>query len=122
MSERKEAGIPEGGDAVMAALKYLPRNAQHQVSRMIASPKTFNLTVSNIPGPRQPMYMKGCELEAAYPVVPIADKHAVSIGMTTIRDLACFGLYAASEILPDSDSLAEAMDASIDELLEQVTT
>jgi diacylglycerol O-acyltransferase / wax synthase len=122
MSERKEAGIPEGGDAVMAALKYLPRNAQHQVSRMIASPKTFNLTVSNIPGPREPMYMLGCELEAAYPVVPIADKHAVSIGMTTIRDQACFGLYAASEMLPDSDSLAEAMDASIDELLQQVTT
>jgi diacylglycerol O-acyltransferase / wax synthase len=122
MTERKEAGIPEGGDAVMAALKYLPRNAQHQVSRMIASPKTFNLTVSNIPGPREPMYMLGCELEAAYPVVPIADKHAVSIGMTTIRDQACFGLYAASEMLPDSDSLAGAMDASIDELLEQVTT
>jgi diacylglycerol O-acyltransferase len=122
MSERKEAGIPEGGDEVMAALKYLPRPAQHIISRRIASPTTFNLTVSNIPGPRQPMYMLGCELEAAYPVVPIADKHAVSIGMTTIRDQCCFGLYAASEILPDSDSLAQAMDASIDELLEHVTT
>jgi diacylglycerol O-acyltransferase / wax synthase len=122
MSERKESGIPEGGDTAMAAVKYLPRMAQHAVSRRIASPKTFNLTVSNIPGPRQPMYMRGCELEAAYPVVPIADEHAVSIGMTTIRDLACFGLYAAREMLPDSDSLADAMDASIDELLEHVTT
>jgi hypothetical protein len=68
------------------------------------------------------MYMLGCELEAAYPVVPIADKHAVSIGMTTIRDQACFGLYAASEMLPDSDELAAAMDASIEELLGHVTT
>jgi WS/DGAT/MGAT family acyltransferase len=122
MSERKEAGLPEGGDEVMTAVKYLPRPAQHAITRMIASPKTFNLTVSNIPGPRQPMYMLGCEMEAAYPVVPIADKHAVSIGMTTIRDEACFGLYAASEMLPDSDELAAAMDASIDELLEHVTT
>jgi diacylglycerol O-acyltransferase / wax synthase len=122
MTERKEAGIPEGGDTAMTAVKYLPRPAQHVITRMIASPKTFNLTVSNIPGPPQPMYMLGCELEAAYPVVPIADKHAVSIGMTTIRDQACFGLYAASEMLPDSDELAAAMDASIDELLEQVTT
>jgi hypothetical protein len=64
------------------------------------------------------MYMLGCELEGAYPVVPIADQHAVSVGMTTIRDQACFGLYAASESLPDSDRLAEAVDASIDELLE----
>jgi diacylglycerol O-acyltransferase len=122
MGERKDAGIPEGGDEVMAAVKYLPRPAQHAITRRIASPKTFNLTVSNIPGPREPMYMLGCELEEAYPVVPIADKHAVSIGMTTIRDQACFGIYAASEMLPDSDRLADAMDASIDELLGHVTT
>jgi diacylglycerol O-acyltransferase / wax synthase len=122
MTERKEAGIPEGGDEVMAAVKYLPRPAQHVITRRIASPKTFNLTVSNIPGPRETMYMLGCEMEAAYPVVPIADEHAVSIGMTTIQDLCCFGLYAASDMLPDSDQLAEAMDGSIDELLEQVTT
>jgi diacylglycerol O-acyltransferase len=121
MTDRKEAGIPEGGDVAMAAVKYLPRMAQHALTRRIASPRTFNLTVSNIPGPREPMYMLGCELEAAYPVVPIADKHALSIGMTTIRDQACFGLYAASETLPDSDDLAAAVDASIDELLEQVT-
>jgi diacylglycerol O-acyltransferase len=121
MSERKESGLPEGGDTVMAMLKYMPRTAQHAVSRMIASPRTFNLTVSNIPGPREPMYMHGCELEAAYPVVPIADKHALSVGMTTIRDDCCFGLYAASEILPDSDELAADVNASIDELLEQAT-
>jgi diacylglycerol O-acyltransferase / wax synthase len=121
MRERKESGLPEGGDTVMAMLKYMPRNAQHAVSRMIASPKTFNLTVSNIPGPREPMYMLGCELEAAYPVVPIADKHAVSIGMTTVRDDCCFGLYAASEPLPDSDELAEAVEGSIDELLAHAT-
>jgi diacylglycerol O-acyltransferase / wax synthase len=122
MTERKEAGIPEGGDAAMAAVKYLPRPAQHVITRRIASPRTFNLTVSNIPGPRVPMYMLGGKLEVAYPVVPIADEHAVSIGMTTVRDRACFGLYAASEMLPDSDELAAAMDSSIDELLEQVTT
>jgi diacylglycerol O-acyltransferase len=118
MSERKEAHLPEGGDTAMAAIRYLPRPAQHAISRRIASPRTYNLTVSNIPGPREPMYMRGCELEAAYPVVPIAAEHAVSIGMTTVRDDACFGLYAASEALPDSDRLAEAVNDSIDELLE----
>jgi hypothetical protein len=65
------------------------------------------------------MYMLGCELEEAYPVVPIADEHALSIGMTTVRDNAFFGLYADCEALPDADRLAEEIDASIDELLER---
>jgi diacylglycerol O-acyltransferase / wax synthase len=119
MSERKDAGEPEGADAVMGALTYLPRILRHAVSRRIAGPRTFNLTVSNIPGPREPMYMRGCELDCAYPVVPISDEHALSIGMTTIRDRACFGLYAARDQLPDSDRLAEAIDAEIEELLER---
>jgi len=82
-----------------------------------ASPRSFNLTVSNIPGPRQRMYLLGCEMEVAYPVVPIADDHAVSIGMTSVGDKACFGLYAARDRLPDADRLADAIDSSIDELL-----
>jgi diacylglycerol O-acyltransferase len=119
MSRRKEAGDPAAADTALEAVKYLPRPARHALSKVIASPRTFNLTVSNIPGPREPMYMCGCELEAAYPVVPIADRHAVSIGMTSVRDRACFGVYVAKECLPDADRLAAAIDASIDELLEQ---
>jgi diacylglycerol O-acyltransferase len=121
MGERKEAGDPDGADAALAAVRYLPRAVQHVLSRKIASPRTFNLTVSNIPGLREPMYMRGCELEAAYPVVPIAEDHAVSVGMTTVRDKACFGLYAAQDSLPDADGLAEAMEGSIDELLDRAT-
>jgi diacylglycerol O-acyltransferase len=118
MTRRKEADLPAAADTALEAIKYLPRPARHILSRRIASPSTFNLTVSNIPGPREPMYMRGCELECAYPVVPIADEFAVSIGMTSVRDTACFGIYAASACLPDADRLAESIDASIDELKE----
>jgi diacylglycerol O-acyltransferase len=117
MSERKETGDPEGADTALQAVSFVPRTLQHAVSRLIASPRTFNLTVSNIPGLREPMYMLGCELEEAYPVVPIADEHALSIGMTTVQDRACFGFYADREALPDADRLAGAIDASVDELL-----
>jgi diacylglycerol O-acyltransferase / wax synthase len=95
-----------------------PSPVQRLVSKLIASPRTFNLTASNIPGPREALYMRGCRLAEAYPVVPIADRHALSIGVTTIGEGAFFGLYADSESLPDIDELADCMDASIDELLE----
>ena len=90
---------------------------QQSLSRFIASPRTFNLVVSNIPGPTVPMYMLGCPLQATYPVVPLSDRHAVSVGMTTIHEQACFGVYADREALPDVDMLAHDIDDAITELL-----
>jgi hypothetical protein len=61
--------------------------------------------------------MLGCELEEVYPVVPLADRHALSIGLTTIKDQAFFGVYADRESLPDADLLARGLEESVDELL-----
>jgi WS/DGAT/MGAT family acyltransferase len=117
MSDRKQRGEPEGAGAMLKLLGYAPRTLQHMISRMMASQRTFNLTVSNIPGPQEPVYMLGCELQEVYPVVPISDDHAVSIGLTTIKDRAFFGIYADRRSLPDADLLARGIEESIDELL-----
>ena len=81
--ERKERGDPEGSDAVLDLIAYAPSALQRVVSRLVASPHTFNLVVSNIPGPQARLYMLGCELMEAYPVVPLADRHTLSIGFTS---------------------------------------
>ena len=113
---RKEAGVPEDADAAMQALSYAPRTLQKAAAHALASPRVYNLVVSNIPGPRMPMYLRGCRLREAYPVVPLSERHALSIGMTTIGADACFGLYADPETLPDSDLLALDLHAALDEL------
>jgi hypothetical protein len=120
--QRKQAHEPEQADAFLRTAAYLPKLLQRMMSRAVASPRLFNLVVSNIPGPRQPMWMRGLELEDAYPVVPLADRHALSIGMTTVRDDACFGLYADRATLPDADRMAWHLDASIDELIAHATS
>lgn len=116
-SERKRRGEAEGGDLVLRAFDYAPRTLQASVSRLVASPRTFNLVVSNIPGPADPLYMLGCELEEAYPVVPLADRHALSVGMTSLRGGAYFGLYADRAALPDVDDLAADVGAAVDDLV-----
>jgi WS/DGAT/MGAT family acyltransferase len=115
--EGKEGGDAEAGDMALRLTGYAPRAVQRVVSRLMASPRMFNLVVSNIPGPREPMFMRGCELKAAYPVVPLADGHAMSIGMTTVQERACFGIYADDRSLADVDRAAEVLEASADELL-----
>lgn len=113
----KREGRPEGADLLLRAIEYAPRTLQKVLAHLVAAPSAFNLVVSNIPGPREPMYLLGCELEEAYPVVPIADRHAISIGMTTIKDEACFGIYADHDALPDAELLADCIDSSVQGLL-----
>jgi hypothetical protein len=112
----KLAGEPADADSVLQALGYAPRRFQRAMSGFVSHPRLFNLTVSNIPGPRIPLYLRGCRLEAAWPVVPLAEGHAVSVGMTTVGDTACFGIYADRSALPDADELAVLIDIAIDEL------
>jgi diacylglycerol O-acyltransferase / wax synthase len=115
--QRKAAHEAEGSDAALQALAHVPRPLQRAASHLVASPRAFNLVVSNIPGPPQPLYMLGCELTHAYPVVPLAEGHSLSVGMTTIQGEACLGLYADRRALPESDRVAGHVDSAIDELL-----
>jgi hypothetical protein len=88
-------------------------------SRVIASPLLSNLTISNIPGPQMPVYLMGCEVKHAYPVVPLTDGHGMSIGMTTIHERACFGVYAQAEFAPDADRIARGIGEEIEALLKR---
>ena len=116
MGRCKAGGEPEGADFLLEAVEYAPRTIQHAIAHLVSSARAFNVVVSNIPGPALPVYMRGCKLEEAYPVVPLADDHGVSIGMTTVAGEACFGVFADAETLPDADALAAAIADSVDEL------
>jgi diacylglycerol O-acyltransferase len=115
---RKAHDDPQGADRTLQALAYAPTPVQKVAAHLMSSPRTFNLVVSNIPGPRIPLYLRGCRLEESYPVVPLAKDHALSIGMTTIGDDACFGFYVDRKTLPDADELPGHVNRAIDELLE----
>ena len=117
MRARKRAHEPEGSGAVLDVLGYVPRTLRRVVSRVIASPQVSNLTISNIPGPQIPLYLMGCEVQRAYPIVPLADGHGISIGMTTVGGQACFGVYAQAELAEDAEAIAHGIDLAIEELL-----
>jgi diacylglycerol O-acyltransferase len=117
MRDRKREGEPKGSDAVLNAISYAPRPVRRLATRAISSPRLSNLTISNIPGPRTPLYLRGCEIRDGYPVVPLTDGHGLSIGMTTFNDRACFGVYAQAQLADDADRIARGIGEEIDELL-----
>jgi WS/DGAT/MGAT family acyltransferase len=109
----KTSGRPEGAETVFGALGMLPDALRTGAARMVGSKRVYNLTVSNIPGPRFALYVLGAPLLEAYPVVPIAEDHALSIGMFSYQDHMHFGLYADPDALPDVRGLPDALNAAV---------
>ena len=102
---------------MLGALGLLPDAVRGAAARAVASPRVYNLTISNVPGPDVPLYMLGAELIEAHPVVPIAEGHALAIGIFGYRGRLHFGLYADPEALPQVGSLPAALDAALEDLL-----
>lgn len=78
-------------------------------------PYTFNLCVSNVPGPREPLYFNGARLDATFPVsIPIHGM-ALNITLQSYADTINFGFVGCRDRLPSLQRLAvytgEALDA-----------
>jgi diacylglycerol O-acyltransferase / wax synthase len=109
----KRSQRPAGSHAVLSALGLLPDPLKGLAARFAASPRAYNVTISNIPGPSDPLYMLGARLEEAYPIVPLSEEHALSVGVFGYMDHAHFGFYADPRALPDVAELPAAIDAEI---------
>jgi diacylglycerol O-acyltransferase len=109
----KEQDRAAGGAAILGSLGAMPGPVKGAAARMAAAPRTYNLTVSNVPGPRIPVWLRGCELTEAVPVIPLADGHALSIGIFSYADRITFGAHADPHALPQVAELPLALCAAV---------
>ena len=113
MRQLKHTDRPAGTEALFRAGGLLPAPLRSPVVRALAAPRVFNLTVSQSPGPRGALHMLGCELEEVYSVVPIAEGHALAIGMVRYRGELFFGCYADPDALPAVHELPALLEAEL---------
>jgi diacylglycerol O-acyltransferase len=76
----------------------------------------LNLVISNVPGPREPLFCAGARLEAHYPVSAIADGVGLNITVMSYRDHLDFGIVADREQVDDLWSLLGGARRALDEL------
>jgi WS/DGAT/MGAT family acyltransferase len=109
----KASGRAEGTQTLYATGGLLPAPLRSPVAKAMASPRMFNLTVSQSPGPRGAVHALGCELQEVYSVVPIAEGHALAIGMVRYRHELFVGCYADPDALPDVNQLPALLEAEM---------
>ena len=73
----------------------------------------FNLVISNVPGPRQPVYLAGAQLSHQFPVSIVTDGQGLNITVVSYLDRLDFGFIVDRDLVPDVWDLA---DMHIDEI------
>jgi WS/DGAT/MGAT family acyltransferase len=107
MGEHKRAETATALDGLLQAARFAPLPLRDALAMVATRPQTFNLVVSNVPGPCEPLYLLGRPVRAAYPSVPLAQGHALSIGVLSYRDSLHVGLYADPTVMPDLVGVAQ---------------
>lgn len=61
---------------------------------------SFNIVISNVPGPRNPMYFNGARLTGNYPVSVLVDGQAMNITTTSYAGSLDFGILGCRRNVP----------------------
>jgi hypothetical protein len=77
---------------------------------------TWNLAVSNVPGPQLPLYCGGARLVANYPVSVIVDGMGLNVTVMSYNGDLDIGIIADREQMPDVWTLLDDLDLSLTEL------
>jgi diacylglycerol O-acyltransferase len=75
-----------------------------------------NLVISNIPGPREPLYLGGAALEAAFPLSVLVDGVGLNITVLSYRDHIDVGIVADRDQIADTWPLMNGITRALNDL------
>ena len=85
-------------------------------------PAMVNVLISNVPGPRKPMYCAGAQLEHYFPVSIPSHGGALNITVQSYMDNLDFGLIACRAAVPDIQKMAELLVEEFETLKQAART
>jgi WS/DGAT/MGAT family acyltransferase len=106
--------------AAKAHVQALPRQAMMQYTMLLMAPTMltlltgiggrtppmFNITISNVPGPSEPLYFRGAELVSIYPASIVTHGQALNITCESYAGNMNFGFTACHTSVPGVQKLA----------------
>lgn len=79
-------------------------------------PPLFNLTISNVVGSREPLYFRGAEMEAIYPMSVLFDGHTLNITIVGYADRLSVGVTGCRNTIPNLQDIAVYIGDALTEL------
>jgi len=114
MAEGKHRHDLLPADLIVEAASLAPGLIAQQAARIATNPRLAdsgrtpaNVTISNVPGPRDLLSLGAAPVRHYVPVSTVVDGQGLNITVQSYRDVLDLGLVSCRELIPDLDRLAE---------------
>jgi diacylglycerol O-acyltransferase len=117
MGDLKSSGQAVGAEILTKLTDFAPSTIASQAARLQPAQRFFNLVVTNVPGPQFPLYVLGRKMESIFPMVPLARRQALCVGIMSYNGQVNFGLVGDYDAMADLDSFALDLEAATKEVI-----
>ncbi|UCH29832.1 MAG: wax ester/triacylglycerol synthase family O-acyltransferase [Myxococcales bacterium] len=118
-TDLKKESNQTGGAALIEDIADL--TTKHLVSQLYKAAmelRSYNLIITNVPGPPIPLYLLGAQMKAIYPMVPLMRNQNVGIALFSYDGGLHWGFCADWESFPDVHEFVEDLEAAFAEYQE----
>jgi hypothetical protein len=85
-------------------------------ARIATWQRSFNIVVTNVPGPQFPLYLLGARMQEIYPLVPLAGNQGIGIALFSYHGRLYWGLNADWDALPDIHGMVTGLHEEFESL------
>jgi WS/DGAT/MGAT family acyltransferase len=118
-AESLKSGDEALGTATMIDVSSLAPPILHStLARSMYATRLFNLTITNVPGPQQPLYALGARMRTVWPIVPLAAEHALGLAVLSYDGELFFTFNADRDTVHDLDVVLAGVRDSLSQLRE----
>jgi diacylglycerol O-acyltransferase / wax synthase len=118
LKDLKEEGGAVGAEVISEMGGFAAATIMGQAARAFARRRYFNVVVTNVPGPQNPLYLLGRELVDCFPMIPLARNQGLGVAILSYNRRLNFGLVGDYDVMFDLQDFAEDVMLSLGELAE----
>ena len=108
-----------GAESLTHALEWLGATPISLGARAMETAPPFNMVVTNVPGPRGPLYLLGARMLEAHPMVPLLGSLSVGIALFSYGRTISWGFTADWDLVPDLHELVLSVQHAFQQLLDR---
>ena len=112
---KKESNQTGGAELIEDIADLTTKRIVSELYRAAMQLRTYNLVITNVPGPPMPLYLLSSPMKAIYPMVPLMRNQNLGIALFSYNGGLHWGFNADWESFPDVHEFVEDLEATFEE-------